>query len=789
MSGDGVQSEIYPAGPRHVPPDLTKPTSAYRRHAYLAFFGLLTFVALYLALAGWFAWMAYRLLSALQHDPNGWLAYLVGGGGAAFLAIFMLKAMIFVRRGKHGDHLVEVTANQHPKLFEFLHRVADEARAPRPYRVYLSPQVNAGVFYDLSLLNLLLPSKKNIEIGLGLVNVLTLGELKAVLAHEFGHFAQRTMAVGRWVYIGQQIAGHIVVKRDALDRALQVISSWDLRIAWVGWTLRLIVWSIRSLVDTAFRWVVLAQRALSREMELQADLVAVSLTGSDALVHALHRLEAADDAMDRAFAFAASQRAGGKQLEDIFAIQNEMLARKRAILDDPQWGAVPALPAAAPELHRVFQQRIAQPPRMWSTHPPNELREANCKKVYVPCSLDDRSGWLLFTYPGAVKKKVTAQMYTALATASDDEQPKELEPITTEVALAVLDERFDRYYLDPSYRGVYLGRSVVRSAPKLDALYGSVSADTDLVAALDRLYPPTLTEELERMRDLQEEKALLEALQRGFLEAPGGVIRHRGNEVRRRELPALVDKVERELVAARDRVEAHDREVRAVHYAIAQQLGGGWAAYHRALVQTMHYADHRQFDLDDAAGVFQNVLSIVLADRKVTEGEALRAVDAGSELHGVLAAIFSEALEVELPPILRGELDLETSWIETLGPFELPPPHLANIGDWIGAAMSYVDGLSGLLGTLYTAALNELLRVERELARLARCGEPAPEAPPVPRMPARYPTRLDFDARPRQERLGWWDRFQVADGFIPATLRFAVAGAIVGTVLYAGRGL
>src|SRR5690606_33810389 len=121
----------------------------------------------------------------------------------------------FVRRGKHGDHLVEVTANQHPKLFEFLHRVADEARAPRPYRVYLSPQVNAGVFYDLSLVNLLLPSKKNIEIGLGLVNVLTLGELKAVLAHEFGHFAQRTMMVGRWVYIGQQIAGHIVVKRDA----------------------------------------------------------------------------------------------------------------------------------------------------------------------------------------------------------------------------------------------------------------------------------------------------------------------------------------------------------------------------------------------------------------------------------------------------------------------------------------------------------------------------------------------------------------------------------------------
>jgi hypothetical protein len=62
--------------------------------------------------------------------------------------------------------------------------------------------------------------------------------LKAVLAHEFGHFAQRTMAVGRWVYIAQQIAAHIVAKRDALDKLLHTISRWDIRIAWVGWIFR-----------------------------------------------------------------------------------------------------------------------------------------------------------------------------------------------------------------------------------------------------------------------------------------------------------------------------------------------------------------------------------------------------------------------------------------------------------------------------------------------------------------------------------------------------------------------
>src|SRR5262245_33239097 len=117
------------------------------------------------------------------------------------------------------------------------------------------------------------PPKKNLEIGLGLVNSLTLGEFRAVLAHEFGHFAQRAMAVGRWVYIAQQIAAHLVARRDKLDGFLNGLSRVDLRVAWIGWLMRLIVWSIRSIVESAFSLVVLLQRALSREMELQADLV------------------------------------------------------------------------------------------------------------------------------------------------------------------------------------------------------------------------------------------------------------------------------------------------------------------------------------------------------------------------------------------------------------------------------------------------------------------------------------------------------------------------------------
>jgi Zn-dependent protease with chaperone function len=224
----------YPPGPADVPANLTQATPAYKRHAWLAVAGLLLFVLLYFLLAGWFAWTAYRLLAGVVNGGGNAFWGGVVGVCAAFLAIFMLKALIFVKHGGQSDD-IEITAREQPALFAFLHRLADEAGAPRPHRVFMSPTVNAAVFYDLSVLNLIFPSKKNLLIGLGLVNVLSLGELKAVFAHEFGHFAQRSMAVGRWVYIAQQIAAHIVTKRDALDSLLRGISNFDFRIAWVGW--------------------------------------------------------------------------------------------------------------------------------------------------------------------------------------------------------------------------------------------------------------------------------------------------------------------------------------------------------------------------------------------------------------------------------------------------------------------------------------------------------------------------------------------------------------------------
>lgn len=511
---------LYPAGPSAVPAQLTAPSSAYRRHAWLAVAGLLGFAIAYFALMGWFGWTAYRVLrTLLAGDSGNSLANVIVGAFALFLAAFMAKGLVFLKRGQASKDMELKPADQ-PELFAFLHRLADEAGAPRPKHVYLSPRVNAGVFYDLSLVNLLLPSRKNLDIGLPLVNALNLGEFKAVLAHEFGHFAQRTMAVGRWVYVAHQIASQLVARRDALDTILATVSRLDLRIAWVGWLLSLIVWAIRSLVDTAFSVVALSERALSREMEYQADLVAASLAGSDALVHALHRLGAADDAWGRTLSFASREFAAGHAVADLFAVQTRMLANLRRVSPDPLYAEPPQLPEREREQHRVFRQAMVRAPEMWSTHPANVDRENNLKRRYVEAAIDERPAMLLFRDADALKHQLSRDMLRETPPAFED----------GEESLRRLDAEFDIRALQQRYQGTYLRRSFVRGVATPAELFLHTLAplnDAQIRERITTLYAPAHGKALQQLQLLEDERATLEAARAGHLRASGNRVHWR----------------------------------------------------------------------------------------------------------------------------------------------------------------------------------------------------------------------------------------------------------------------
>lgn len=759
----------YPPNPEGVPKDYARANNSYRFRAWLAMLGLLLFVACYLGLAAWFSWSAYTLVSSgTSLHGSGWDVF--RGICSGVIALFVIKGLFFRTRSQVSQSF-EVTPADQPQLFEFLYRLADDIGAPRPHKVFLSPDVNASVFYDLSLINFFLPSKKNLNIGLGLVNSLTLDEFKAVLAHEFGHFAQNTMAVGRWVYTAQRVATQLIYGRDWLDNCLQVLSCFDLRIAWIGWILRLIVWAIRSILDSVLSLVMLAHRALSREMEFQADLVAVSKSGSDALVHGLFKLQAADQAWDSAIGFTGKQIENNQKVRDLFSVQTRILEHHRRILNDSEYGDPPPVPEATAADHRVFTKDFAQPPQMWATHPANHFREENAKRNYISVRLSETSAWAIFNRVDALRAQLTA------FTLQEVEVEGKLE---IEHSIAAVDEDYSREFYDERYRGCYLGRSPADWTKVIHELYG----EEPVTPQPELLYPETLTYELEKLQSLEKEELLLKGLRDREFETPDGIIRFRGEVIKRRQIGKALGIVRADLKDVQDRVCGHDRLVRSTHLKIARSFGGGWEEYLRGLLEVLHYSEHALNGLIEAESRLGQTWNVVVADGQVTQREINILSSVAGSLFQVINSVKSYRSSIYLDDHIRKRLGGAT--LEGIMPvIMLRAPNVSNVGDWLGEMGEVLPDIMHALSRLKRASLEQLLKAEATMAE-AYTNDlvPAESAPSPSQVKPGYPTCLPGETRGTVAELTWWDKFQTASGTGATIARLVASGAILALAVF-----
>lgn len=760
----------YPESPRNVPEDLTTAKSSYKRQAWLAMAGLMAFILIYLGLTACFAYIAlnnFDRVAAGQSD----LFHLLATGISFLLTIFLLKSLFTVRKsGNPGG--IEVTADDEPVLYDFLHRLADEIGAPKPHRVFITPEVNAAVFYDLSLLNLIFPSKKNLIVGLGLVNVLNLGELKAVLAHEFGHFAQKSMAVGRWVYVAQQIIAHMVATRDWLDSVVRFISRIDIRVAWIGWILALIIWSIRSLMDTLFSIVILAERALSREMEFNADLVAVSVTGSDALVNALHKLQAADEAWQTTLDVVGQEASNGKRIGDLFEAQREAVASIARVIDDETYGAVPEPTGDASE-HRVFSEQMATPPQMWSTHPPNRDREDNAKQTYVAAAIDPRPAWVVFKDPQQLKETISRNFY-------NPEKINEMEPVAAGDAVA---SRFNKASLSSEFRGTYLSRSPVRNFASVEELLQCASINEPTGSA--ELYPKTVGERLEQFRSLESERHALEALASGAMKPSGGVIRHRGEELDKADIPDALEEIARERRELAEALRTHDANCRQAHLLAAREVGGGWEAYLLGLTHLLHCTDHLSAVVRNEQALLVNTWQVITADGQIGHFEKKRMLKVCNQVQTKMREVSAMTSQITLPTTILESTGIE-DWQRQAPKFELDNVTKKNWVDWCRVASDIMDHMAHALGIVRAASLEALIDSESQVMSSKTQSSDPGEAPTPGFTPSGYPTLMPGQEHVLQRKLDLWNRFQLAHGAGPTLLRLVVALGIVGGTIYSG---
>ena len=282
---------VYPPAPANVPADLARPGLRYQLRAVRVLLSLLLVLLLYLilmagslALMGWAIWPIFDGFASLGKSWQESLIILILRCSffavAALMFVFLLKGLF-----KRGEGIPaayhEITVAEQPELFQFLRTVCGEIGCPVPQRVFLSYEVTAAVFFSTSVVNLFVAPRKDLLIGLGLVNGLNLVEFKALLAHELGHYSQRTLRLGSYVSVVHQVIANMVITRDRWD-------DWVIRGFDTPWAsaFALPLYGIaeltRAILGRAFRLLASADVSLRRQMEFNADLVAVSVAGREA---------------------------------------------------------------------------------------------------------------------------------------------------------------------------------------------------------------------------------------------------------------------------------------------------------------------------------------------------------------------------------------------------------------------------------------------------------------------------------------------------------------------------
>lgn len=370
--------------PESLPKNLIAVTFSYRVKVLLAIVSILLFFSLFFALIGLSFLVFYYALIFPLWNISFWSIVIKLGAiaGAGMLIVFLFKFMLNLRN-QVPQNRIEVSKKSEPELWQFIEAICNKTGAPKPVRIYLDPDVNAYVRYTNNILSLILPVRKELTIGYPLFSILNISEFQAVMSHEFGHFAQRSMRVGSYIGTANHIIFDMINRRDKWDEGLATWMRQDLRIAFFAWILFGLIWTLRQLMKLFYLMLNLLNGSLSREMEFNADKFAVSTTGSMPIITGLWKLEDAQLTLNRILNFCYQA-----QLKDIYT--NKIYTRFAS-----EWNLQKLkLEAAEASLQQdengqriYFTTSEVFKGHMYDSHPPNDERERSAKNPFIAFSI------------------------------------------------------------------------------------------------------------------------------------------------------------------------------------------------------------------------------------------------------------------------------------------------------------------------------------------------------------------------------------------------------------------
>jgi Zn-dependent protease with chaperone function len=199
----------------------------------------------------------------------------------------LLSGLFGVRPRRFEEPGLPLQREQAPALFAMLDELARAANTTAPHDVYISTTPEAfvtetgGGFLGSN-------SRRVLCIGAPLLATSTVGELRAMLAHELGHY------LGGDTRLGGVLAFTIGAFRSVLESTEQDA----LRTGSIHWSVDLghaFARGVAVQLVKFYAWIYLSlTRPMSRRQELAADALAASLAGRDNAIRALQNAHMLD---------------------------------------------------------------------------------------------------------------------------------------------------------------------------------------------------------------------------------------------------------------------------------------------------------------------------------------------------------------------------------------------------------------------------------------------------------------------------------------------------------------
>lgn len=215
-------------------------------------------------------------------------------------------------------------------LWTMVGELAGAARTRMPEEIRIVTGVEASVAERARLLGLL-PGKRELFLGLPLLLCLSQQQIRAVIAHELGHYSRAHTRMAPVAYRGRRAIAGTVGRIHKMNP--------------LGWAFRLY-----------YRLYLLVDRSVSRLQELQADADAVRAAGKAAAIESLVEVKALAVAFRHFIDARIVPRADFGYLPD-----------------NLYEGFTAYLEAHQAELAELRKKALEDKPSVWDTHPP--LRE------------------------------------------------------------------------------------------------------------------------------------------------------------------------------------------------------------------------------------------------------------------------------------------------------------------------------------------------------------------------------------------------------------------------------